>query len=196
MPSNSCKVEEHSPSIGEAQEGKEEHHKEEVRTDSGKWAVMQSMIKQIRNGTPIYRVQLPIFLQEPRSLLERYADFCSHMDIFTRYLPIALTSLRHSHHLITPILSHWMRLTLNLIAALFTLVNHHIMPCKVSHYSLLLSPSPRLLPSPPPSPSFLASFTFDCHRYQLTTIMPLCFGAHSIQCCWYRKPRTKVFDSR
>ena len=51
-----------------------------------KLAIIQSMIKQIRNGTPIYRIQLPIFLQEPRSLLERYADFCSHMDIFNRYV--------------------------------------------------------------------------------------------------------------
>jgi len=45
--------------------------------------VVQSMIKQVRNGTPIYRVQLPIFLQEPRSLLERYGDFCSHLDFLT-----------------------------------------------------------------------------------------------------------------
>lgn len=53
-----------------------------------KLAIIQSMIKQIRNGTPIYRVQLPIFLQEPRSLLERYGDFCSHMDIFNRYVHV------------------------------------------------------------------------------------------------------------
>lgn len=52
-------------------------------TDTGKLAIIQSMIKQMRNGTPIYRVQLPIFLQEPRSLLERYGDFCSHADLIT-----------------------------------------------------------------------------------------------------------------
>lgn len=64
----------------------------------GKWAIMQSMIKQISNGTPIYRVSLPIFLQEPRSLLERYADFCSHMDIFTRYKTCSFLTLHNYHH--------------------------------------------------------------------------------------------------
>lgn len=56
--------------------------KQQNNEGESKLAIIQSMIKQIRNGTPIYRVQLPIFLQEPRSLLERYGDFCSHMDIF------------------------------------------------------------------------------------------------------------------
>jgi len=56
----------------------------EHKFEAGKWAVIQSMVKQIRNGTPVYRVQLPIFLQEPRSLLERYADFCTHLDCMLR----------------------------------------------------------------------------------------------------------------
>eukprot|EP00026_Physarum_polycephalum_P010710 Phypoly_transcript_10885.p1 GENE.Phypoly_transcript_10885~~Phypoly_transcript_10885.p1 ORF type:complete len:379 (+),score=41.72 Phypoly_transcript_10885:70-1206(+) len=79
MPSNSIKVEEHTER-GDAHESSKEEH---IGVVDGKWAVIQSMIKQVRNGTPIYRIHLPIFLQEPRSLLERYADFCSHMDIFT-----------------------------------------------------------------------------------------------------------------
>ena len=86
MPSNSCKVDE-SP-VGEATNKERRVSSELEKVESGKdgkWAIIQSMIKQVRNGTPIYRVHLPIFLQEPRSLLERYADFCSHMDIFTRY---------------------------------------------------------------------------------------------------------------
>ena len=90
MPSNSTKVEE-GEVCGEA---KELHDSGEISVwesgdnpshDGGKLAVIQSMIKQVRNGTPIYRVQLPIFLQEPRSLLERYGDFCSHVDFINRY---------------------------------------------------------------------------------------------------------------
>jgi hypothetical protein len=90
MPSNSCKVEEPNNELptGEANEAikEEQVSRNGIKVESGKdgkWAIFQSMIKQVRDGTPIYRVQLPIFLQEPRSLLERYADFCSHMDIFT-----------------------------------------------------------------------------------------------------------------
>jgi len=91
MPSNSCKAEEPTSElaspIGETIEIVKEEKNEGIIKESsakdGRWAIMQSMIKQVRNGTPIYRVHLPIFLQEPRSLLERYADFCSHMDIFT-----------------------------------------------------------------------------------------------------------------
>lgn len=56
----------------------------ETRFADGKLLVIQSMVKQIRNGTPIYRLQLPIFLLEPRSLLERYSDFCNHLDFILR----------------------------------------------------------------------------------------------------------------
>lgn len=91
MPSNrdSTKVEQPTTitETGEVQENNAEiaviAHKQNNDGES-KLAIIQSMIKQIRNGTPIYRVQLPIFLQEPRSLLERYGDFCSHMEIFNR----------------------------------------------------------------------------------------------------------------
>lgn len=57
----------------------------ESRFADCKMLVVQSMLKQIRNGTPIYRLQLPIFLLEPRSLLERYSDFCNHLDFILRY---------------------------------------------------------------------------------------------------------------
>lgn len=56
----------------------------ETRFADAKMMVIQSMIKQIRNGTPVYRLQLPIFLSEPRSLLERYSDFCTHIDFILR----------------------------------------------------------------------------------------------------------------
>lgn len=98
MPSNSYKIEDSPVAEANAAAGKEEPiNNELVKVESGKdgrWAVMQSMVKQIRNGTPIYRVQLPIFLQEPRSMLERYADFCSHMDIFTNVADIAVPEQR------------------------------------------------------------------------------------------------------
>ena len=104
MPSDSCKVEEYycaSPSGEVTDVTKDEPtNNEPVKPESGKdgkWAIMQSMIKQVRNGTPIYRVHLPIFLQEPRSMLERYADFCSHMDIFTRYDPTTNTTQHNQY---------------------------------------------------------------------------------------------------
>jgi len=56
----------------------------ETRFSDSKLLVIQSMVRQIRNGTPIYRLQLPIFLLEPRSLLERYSDFCNHLDFILR----------------------------------------------------------------------------------------------------------------
>jgi len=56
----------------------------ETRFADSKLLVIQSMVRQIRNGTPIYRLQLPIFLLEPRSLLERYSDFCNHLDFILR----------------------------------------------------------------------------------------------------------------
>eukprot|EP01111_Echinosteliopsis_oligospora_P001152 TRINITY_DN115_c0_g1_i1.p1 TRINITY_DN115_c0_g1~~TRINITY_DN115_c0_g1_i1.p1 ORF type:complete len:396 (-),score=72.26 TRINITY_DN115_c0_g1_i1:33-1220(-) len=59
-----------------------------------KLAVVQSMISQIRNGTPIYRVQLPIFLTEPRSLLDRYSDFCTHLDLLMRLPEVSHPELR------------------------------------------------------------------------------------------------------
>lgn len=59
-----------------------------------KLAVVQSMIAQIRNGTPIYRVQLPIFLTEPRSLLDRYSDFCTHLDLLMRLPEVSHPELR------------------------------------------------------------------------------------------------------
>jgi len=45
-----------------------------------KKSFIQSFLRQLKNGTPVYRVQLPIFLIEPRSLLERYSDFGVHLD--------------------------------------------------------------------------------------------------------------------
>lgn len=60
------------------------HEDSETRFADAKMMVIHSMIKQIRNGTPVYRLQLPIFLSEPRSLLERYSDFCTHIDYILR----------------------------------------------------------------------------------------------------------------
>lgn len=64
--------------------------------DTGRMAIIQSMVRQIRNGTPIYRVQLPIFLQEPRSLLERFTDFCSHANLIPRYVESRLGNVKQN----------------------------------------------------------------------------------------------------
>eukprot|EP01119_Soliformovum_irregulare_P019858 TRINITY_DN6371_c0_g1_i1.p1 TRINITY_DN6371_c0_g1~~TRINITY_DN6371_c0_g1_i1.p1 ORF type:complete len:395 (+),score=88.32 TRINITY_DN6371_c0_g1_i1:1390-2574(+) len=47
------------------------------RVENGKKQIMMSILKQIAKGTPVYRCQLPIFVIEPRSLLERLSDFAS-----------------------------------------------------------------------------------------------------------------------
>ncbi len=40
------------------------------------------MIGQVRIGMDLSRVTLPTFILEKRSLLEMYADFIAHPDIF------------------------------------------------------------------------------------------------------------------
>ena len=42
------------------------------------------MISQVRIGMDLHRVTLPTFILEKRSLLEMYADFLAHPDLFAK----------------------------------------------------------------------------------------------------------------
>ena len=44
------------------------------------------MISQVKVGMDLSRVTLPTFILEKRSLLEMYADFLAHPDLFARYM--------------------------------------------------------------------------------------------------------------
>jgi hypothetical protein len=166
MPSNnSIKIEEHNNSTIIANEGKEEQSLEGNKVESGKWAVIQSIIKQVRNGTPIYRVQLPIFLQEPRSLLERYSDFCTHMDIFTRYHPYQSIP-SHAHcHASTP-LNH------NSTPQLHTTTPHHNSTPQLHTTTPHHNSTPQLHTTTPPQLHHNSTTTPPQLHHNSTTIPP------------------------
>ena len=46
-------------------------------------SVIMHMLSQVRVGMDLTRIVLPTFILEKRSLLEMYADFLSHPDIFS-----------------------------------------------------------------------------------------------------------------
>jgi len=64
------------------------------RVENGKRQIMMSILKQIATGTPFYRCQLPIFVIEPRSLLERLSDFASFSYLLDDINLIASPELR------------------------------------------------------------------------------------------------------
>ncbi len=45
-------------------------------------SVIMHMLSQVRVGMDLTRIVLPTFILEKRSLLEMYAEFLSHPDIF------------------------------------------------------------------------------------------------------------------
>ena len=47
-------------------------------------SMIMYMIGQVRIGMDLSRVTLPTFILEKRSLLEMYADFLAHPDIFAK----------------------------------------------------------------------------------------------------------------
>ena len=46
-------------------------------------SVIMHMLSQVRVGMDLTRIVLPTFILEKRSLLEMYADFLAHPDIFS-----------------------------------------------------------------------------------------------------------------
>ena len=49
-------------------------------------SVISHLLSQVRIGMDLTRITLPTFILERRSLLEMYADFFAHSDIFVRYV--------------------------------------------------------------------------------------------------------------
>lgn len=47
-------------------------------------SLIWSLLKQVRPGMDLSRVTLPTFILEPRSFLEKLADFYYHVDILSR----------------------------------------------------------------------------------------------------------------
>lgn len=46
-------------------------------------SIIMHMLSQVRVGMDLTRIVLPTFILEKRSLLEMYAEFLAHPDIFT-----------------------------------------------------------------------------------------------------------------
>lgn len=48
-------------------------------------SVIRHLLSQVKIGMDLTKVVLPTFILERRSLLEMYADYFAHPDIFVRY---------------------------------------------------------------------------------------------------------------
>ncbi|KAI1292631.1 Oxysterol-binding protein-related protein 9 [Halotydeus destructor] len=62
------------------------YEEDEVELDSldGQGSVISHLISQVKIGMDLTKVVLPTFILERRSLLEMYADFFAHPDLFVR----------------------------------------------------------------------------------------------------------------
>jgi hypothetical protein len=58
-------------------------------------SVVSHLISQVKIGMDLTKVVLPTFILERRSLLEMYADYFAHPDVFIRYV-IACCYLKNS----------------------------------------------------------------------------------------------------
>ena len=63
-----------------------ESEEEELGSIENHGSVISHLISQVKIGMDLTKVVLPTFILERRSLLEMYADFFAHPDIFVRYL--------------------------------------------------------------------------------------------------------------
>lgn len=70
-----------------------ESEEEELGSIENHGSVISHLISQVKIGMDLTKVVLPTFILERRSLLEMYADFFAHPDIFVRYL--LFIHLRH-----------------------------------------------------------------------------------------------------
>lgn len=48
------------------------------------------LVKQVRPGMDLSKVVLPTFILEPRSFLEKLADYYYHADILSRYIILSV----------------------------------------------------------------------------------------------------------
>lgn len=62
------------------------YDEDEVELDSleGQGSVISHILSQLKFGMDLTKVVLPTFILERRSLLEMYADFFAHPDLFVR----------------------------------------------------------------------------------------------------------------
>jgi hypothetical protein len=81
----------------EEDEEKHSEHKKEL---------FKSLIKQFRNGTPLYRCQLPMFILDNRSLLDKLTDFFYGSGLIVDVAKIPSAEERFLH-VITFFLSSW-----------------------------------------------------------------------------------------
>lgn len=61
----------------------EEENEDELGSLEGQGSVIKHLLSQIRIGMDLTKVVLPTFILERRSLLEMYADFFAHPDLFS-----------------------------------------------------------------------------------------------------------------
>lgn len=61
-----------------------EDDEEELGSLEGQGSVISHLISQVKIGMDLTKVVLPTFILERRSLLEMYADFFAHPDLFIR----------------------------------------------------------------------------------------------------------------
>lgn len=57
---------------------------ERLPVEEGQKSVIMHIISQLRLGMDLTRVTLPTFILEKRSLLEMFADFLGHPDLFLK----------------------------------------------------------------------------------------------------------------
>lgn len=66
-----------------------ESEEDELGSIESHGSVISHLISQVKIGMDLTKVVLPTFILERRSLLEMYADFFAHPDIFVRCLSIS-----------------------------------------------------------------------------------------------------------
>ena len=68
-----------------------ESEEEELGSIENHGSVISHLISQVKIGMDLTKVVLPTFILERRSLLEMYADFFAHPDLFVRYSHIFIS---------------------------------------------------------------------------------------------------------
>jgi hypothetical protein len=67
--------------------GIEAESAEELETlDEAPQSIVLEMLKNLKKGADLSKITFPIFVLEPRSMLERITDFMSHPDLLIGYV--------------------------------------------------------------------------------------------------------------
>lgn len=64
-------------------------------------SLITHLLSQVKIGMDLTKVVLPTFILETRSLLEMYADYFAHPDIFVRYVLVTKKIFAPSIYLIS-----------------------------------------------------------------------------------------------